>query len=132
MPIQRRATADGKEIDIELLKKKIESEAEKFEEVYVEGAGGLMVPFRENFTYLDFIISFRKKAEVILVGKNILGRINHTLLTYEVLRENGIKIKEIVMNNIKRSDNKELIDGNIEAVKRSVNCTVISNEDYEL
>jgi thymidine kinase len=126
------AKLDGKEIDIELLRKKIEIESDKFEEVYIEGAGGLMVPFRENFTYLDFIISFRKKAEVILIGKNVLGGINHTLLTYEVLIENGIKIKEIVMNNIKRSENKELIDGNIEAIKRSVNCTVISNEDYEL
>ncbi len=128
----KAAQADGKEIDIEFLKKKIESESEKFEEVYIEGAGGLLVPFKEDFTYLDLIISFRKKAEVIIVGKNVLGGINHTLLTYEVLRENGVKIKEIVMNNIKRSDNKELIDGNIESVQKSVNCTVISNEYYEI
>ena len=125
------AKADGKEIDLDLIKTKIEYDSEIYEEVYIEGAGGLMVPFKENYTYLDFIISFRKNAEVIIVGKNVLGGINHTLLTYEVLKENGINIKEIVMNNIEKSSDFNLIEGNIESVKRSVNCPVISNEYYE-
>ncbi len=123
--------ADGKEIDLELIRTKIEYDSERYEEVYIEGAGGLMVPFKENYTYLDFIISFRKNAEVIIVGKNVLGGINHTLLTYEVLKENGINIKEIVMNNIEKSSDFNLIEGNIESVKKSVNCPVISNEYYD-
>ena len=128
----KAAMEDGKKIDINIIKNRIESESELYDELYIEGAGGLLVPFKENYTYLDLIIEFRKKAEVIIVGKNVLGGINHTLLTYEVLRENGVKIKEIVMNNIEKNENKELIEGNIDSVKKSVLCEVVPNEYYEL
>ena len=90
------------------------------------------MPICENITYLDYIIKWRNNAEVIIIGKNVLGGINHTLLTYEVLRENGVKIKEIVMNNIEKNENKELIEGNIDSVKKSVLCEVVPNEYYEL
>ncbi len=122
---------DGTEIKIERIEQKIAEELQEAEELYVEGAGGLLVPIKEGVTYLDFIIKYRNCAEVIIVGKNILGGINHTLLTYEVLRENGIKIKEIVMNNIENSSNMELIKGNIEAVKKWCSCIVTEDKFYK-
>ena len=49
----------------------------------IEGAGGLMVPLNEN----EFVIDLIKKldATVIIVSKNYLGSINHSLLTAKVL-----------------------------------------------
>ena len=123
---------DGIDIDLKKIDMVIENKLQEYEELYVEGAGGLLVPICENITYLDYIIKWRNNAEVIIIGKNVLGGINHTLLTYEVLRENGVKIKEIIMNNIEKSDNNELINGNIDAVKKWCSCDVKKDSDYFL
>ncbi|HET6225481.1 MAG TPA: dethiobiotin synthase, partial [Bacteroidia bacterium] len=45
----------------------------------IEGAGGLMVPLNRKYFMIDLIEKFN--AEVILVVKNYLGSINHTLLS---------------------------------------------------
>ena len=56
----------------------------------IEGAGGLMVPLNEN----EFIIDLIKKlnAKVILVSKNYLGSINHSLLTASVCKQNNFDV----------------------------------------
>ena len=56
----------------------------------IEGAGGLMVPLNEN----EFVIDLIKKlnAKVILVSKNYLGSINHSLLTASVCRQNNLDV----------------------------------------
>jgi len=60
----------------------------------IEGAGGLLAPLGENFNLLDVIThvinpaSFIKppaSVQVLLVARNQLGTINHTLLTTRVL-----------------------------------------------
>lgn len=60
----------------------------------VEGAGGIMVPLNDNFLILDLIKHLN--LEVILVIKNYLGSINHSLLSINALKQNGIKIKGVV------------------------------------
>jgi dethiobiotin synthetase len=62
----------------------------------IEGAGGLMVPLNRNHFMIDLIQKF--DAEVILVVKNYLGSINHTLLSIDVLKSRGLKIMGIVIN----------------------------------
>ncbi len=56
----------------------------------IEGAGGLMVPLNEN----EFVIDLIKKlnAKVILVSRNYLGSINHSLLTASVCRQQGLHV----------------------------------------
>jgi len=62
----------------------------------IEGAGGLMVPLNNDFLVIDLIEKL--KAEVILVSKNYLGSINHTLLSVETLQRRNIHIKGIIFN----------------------------------
>lgn len=62
----------------------------------IEGAGGLMVPLNRNHFMIDLIQKF--DAEVVLVVKNYLGSINHTLLSIDVLKSRGLKIMGIVIN----------------------------------
>ena len=50
----------------------------------VEGSGGLLVPLGEGFTVADVIANL--ECDVVVVGKNKLGTLNHTLLTVEALR----------------------------------------------
>ncbi|MFD3394495.1 dethiobiotin synthase [Aquirufa sp. OSTEICH-129V] len=62
----------------------------------VEGAGGLMVPLNENDVLLDLIQQLQ--IPVILVSRNYLGSINHTLLSFEALKHRNIPIAGIVFN----------------------------------
>ena len=73
----------------------------------IEGAGGLMVPLNDK----DLIIDLIKKldVEVILVSKNYLGSINHTLLSIEVLKSRNIKIKGIIFNGDENLSTQNII-----------------------
>lgn len=84
------AAAEGIELQLEDLKPPA-SEA-----LLVEGAGGLMVPFNQSDTWLDWIAHY--KAEVIVVCRDYLGAINHSLLTFERLKASGVPVKGIIMN----------------------------------
>ena len=73
----------------------------------IEGAGGLMVPLNNQFLIIDLIKKL--DAEVILVSKNYLGSINHTLLSVAALKQNGIPIKGLIFNGSKDIYSKEFI-----------------------
>jgi dethiobiotin synthetase len=62
----------------------------------VEGAGGLMVPLNES----EFVIDLIKKlnAIVILVSRNYLGSINHSLLTAAVCKTQGLDVAGWLFN----------------------------------
>lgn len=112
------AKLDGREIDIKEIKALIDKNIVENEVIVVEGAGGLLVPYRDNYTFLDLLVDYRKKAEVILVAPNILGTINHTLMTIDVLKRNDIKIKEVILNNIDKTIDKDMLKGNREAIEK--------------
>ncbi len=56
----------------------------------IEGAGGLMVPLNQKELFLDLVKKL--KAKVIIVSKNELGSINHSLLTAYVLKKEKINV----------------------------------------
>jgi len=62
----------------------------------IEGAGGLMVPLNQNRLIIDLIKHL--ECEVVLVSKNYLGSINHTLLSCAVLRMYQIPVLGIIFN----------------------------------
>ena len=81
------APADGVELTISRILKKI---PETKNNLIIEGAGGLMVPFNNE----EFTTGLIKKlmCKVILVSKNELGSINHSLLTAAVCKQNKIPV----------------------------------------
>ena len=62
----------------------------------VEGAGGLMVPLNEQDCIIDLMAQLG--LPVVLVSRNYLGSINHTLLSVEMLRQRKIPIAGLVFN----------------------------------
>ena len=62
----------------------------------IEGAGGLMVPLNTKQFVLDLIKKL--KARVIIVSKNELGSINHSLLTAAVLKKEKIDVAGWIFN----------------------------------
>ena len=79
----------------------------------VEGAGGLLVPINEDGDYLSDII-VKLGMEVILVSKNYLGSINHTLLSIEYLKSKSISIKGIIIVGEKNESSESIITKNTE------------------
>jgi dethiobiotin synthetase len=59
-------------------------------QLIIEGAGGLMVPLNQKEMILNLIKKL--KAKVIIVSKNELGSINHSLLTAAVLKKEKINV----------------------------------------
>ena len=63
----------------------------------VEGAGGLFVPLNDSEFMSD--LALRLDATVILVSRNYLGSINHSLLTAEACRARGLRVAGWVFND---------------------------------
>jgi dethiobiotin synthetase len=62
----------------------------------IEGAGGLLVPLNNDLFVIDLAKEF--EAEIILVCRNYLGCINHSLLSIDYLLRNDYAVKGIVLN----------------------------------
>jgi dethiobiotin synthetase len=63
----------------------------------VEGAGGLFVPLNDRAFMVD--LALRLDATVILVSRNYLGSINHSLLTAEACKVRGVRVAGWVFND---------------------------------
>ncbi|MHA4807596.1 ATP-dependent dethiobiotin synthetase BioD [Flavitalea flava] len=63
----------------------------------IEGAGGLMVPLNDREFVLDLIKEL--DATVILVSRNYLGSINHSLLTASVCKMHGLRVAGWIFND---------------------------------
>ena len=76
------AAAENKEIKIKDIVAHLPKTKNR---LIIEGAGGLMVPLNKKKLILNLIKEL--KAKVIIVSKNELGSINHSLLTAAVLKQ---------------------------------------------
>lgn len=94
-------------------RKGIEIELDKFiipqtnNTLIIEGAGGLMSPLNNNAFNIDLIQKL--DASVILVSRNYLGSINHTLLSALALRQYNIKVKGIIFNGEEMEGTESII-----------------------
>lgn len=96
------ARAEGIEIDFQKFIPPITEN-----HLIIEGAGGLMVPLNDQHLMIDLIQKFN--MQVIVVSKNYLGSINHTLLTLEVLQLKNIPVKGIIFNGVENAASESFI-----------------------
>ncbi len=103
------AKIDKREIDLGTIKHATDKLLSKYEIVLLEGAGGLMVPIKEDPTkplggYLTIDYIKENNYPVVLVTSGRLGSINHTLLSIDACMSRGIKIEGIVYNSYPHTD----------------------------
>ncbi len=92
----------------------------------IEGAGGLMVPFNyDGDVYLDLFEKWN--LPVIVVSRNYLGSINHTLLTVNALKQRNIPILGIIFSGESNQASEKVI---LAATK--INCLARIPEATEL
>jgi len=66
-------------------------------QLVIEGAGGILVPLNETEFVIDLIEQLQ--AKVILVSRNYLGSINHSLLTAHICKQRNIDVLGWVFND---------------------------------
>ncbi|MFH0926224.1 MAG: dethiobiotin synthase [bacterium] len=104
------AAIEKKEIKPEKIKDDFKFLAKHFDIVIVEGTGGVLVPFSKKGLILDIVEELR--LLVIIVAKNKLGAINHTLLTIEAVRKRGLDIIGVIFNNLEEDIAEIILEDN--------------------
>ena len=72
----------------------------------IEGAGGILVPLNNQDCIIDLI---QKDYKVLLVSRHYLGSINHTLLTFEALKNRNIPLAGIIFSGDENKASEEII-----------------------
>lgn len=91
------ARIDGRPVDVEKIARSMNTLAERYDTLLVEGAGGLMVPLDyDGYLTIDFPAG--NNLPVALVSNGKLGSINHTILALEALRARGIRLHSLLYN----------------------------------
>ena len=73
----------------------------------VEGAGGALVPLREDLLFADMMAIWG--LPVVLVARTSLGTINHTLLSIEALRARGLTVAGVTFVGDASPENERVI-----------------------
>jgi len=111
------ASAAGEVIKPQRFRDDFERIANDFEFVVVEGAGGLLVPISNGFTYLD--LARELGLPLLCVAASRLGCVNHTLLTLAAAGRGALAISGYILNSIESADDCEIdIETNRETIAR--------------
>lgn len=95
----------GESVDLGRLEREIAAVDHEHDITFVEGAGGLLVPIAERFTYLDLVRRLDLSVVVIVASK--LGCVNHALLTLGALASAGARTLGYVLNTITAEPEEE-------------------------
>lgn len=93
-------------IKLEKIKKDFDRIKSQYDYIVVEGAGGIVCPFKlengEKLMLPDVIKALG--LDILVVASGELGTINSTVLTTEYAQNQGIKVKGIIINNYNEND----------------------------
>lgn len=115
---QKRAKTDYSLDDV---LKKYNVLAQKHKGLLVEGAGGITVPYGDDFTVTDLACALN--LPLIIVAPNKLGVINHIILTIEFAKNHDLTIAEIIFNGVKHKGVVE--DTNLTLLKEMTDVPII-------
>lgn len=91
------ARIDGRELDLVRIGDATDSLLKLYDHVLIEGAGGLMVPLKDEYLTIDYVSD--KRLPLVLVTNSRLGSINHTLLALNAIRDYGIDLYAVIFNH---------------------------------
>jgi dethiobiotin synthetase len=109
------AELENVDISLEVIREAYAALASRHDVVLVEGAGGLMAPLNSKYFMADLPRDLGG-LPVLVVSRNSLGTINHTLLTVNQARTNGLNVIGVVLNQT--SSTGEMANGHNEAALR--------------
>lgn len=110
------ARIDKRPIDFEKIERATRELSHRYDTVLVEGAGGLMVPLTEDFLTIDYIAE--KQYPLIFVTSGKLGSINHTLLSFEAIKNRGIALDTVLYNLYPTVEDKTIQEDTMKYIKQ--------------
>lgn len=90
------AERQGVDLSYEAILEDCRTEMDAVEFPVVEGIGGLRVPLAGEAEVLDLVTDLRLPA--VVVARSGLGTLNHTALTVDALRDRGVDVPLVVLN----------------------------------
>jgi len=110
------AGLEGVVIDIKKIQSDFKRISQEYEYITVEGSGGIVCPLRyddERLMLTDVIKELG--LDIVVVAPAGLGTINHTVLTVEYAKQQGLGVKGIILNgydenNYLHNDNRKVIE----------------------
>mgnify|MGYP001347716757 CR=1 FL=1 len=104
----------------------------QFDNVIIEGLGGIAVPLTETQTTLDILEQL--KPHIIIVIPNQIGAINHALLTIETISNRHIPISGFIINNLNPKTPNLIKDDNPKIIQTlsGIKCIGTINQTKQL
>ena len=87
---------------VKFCKKEITKAKKNDEFLFIEAAGGVMTPINDKKTFLNLAEAL--KIPLLLLSTNQLGAISQTLCAIEALKNKKIPIKQIILNELDKSE----------------------------
>lgn len=101
-------------------------EVPEMDTLFIEGAGGLLVPLNNEQTWVDFL-KLSKTPVIVVVGMK-LGCINHALLTVSVLKAHNLACVGWIANCL--DPNMLVLEENIETLSRLIDAPLMARVPY--
>lgn len=132
-PMSPHAAAELEQVEIKFDEIK---RPETINQLVIEGAGGLLVPFNNQNTIIDLI---RPEDFVLVVSKHYLGSINHTLMTVAILKSRKLMNIGILFNGNHNPSTEHIIEkmSGVNIIGRvdneeEINSTIVSKYAKQL
>jgi dethiobiotin synthetase len=120
------ARDEGVSIDFGRISAALEALEAQADRVFVEGAGGLLVPLDDQRDFADLAAAL--KLPVILVVGMRLGCINHALLSAAVLQARGLRLAGWVANRIDPAMLR--FDDNLQSLRERIAAPLLGVVDH--
>lgn len=104
------AVLEGKQFSCEEVIPAFQHLRKKYSSLLVEGVGGWLVPLSPKESLPDLVRTM--ELPVLLVVRNRLGALNHTLLTLESIQNHGMTCEGILLNHHPEDQGDLAIEGN--------------------
>lgn len=122
------AQREKRMLNYEEVKRQVKKEVDANALTIVEGSGGIMTPITPTKSFCDLMTDLA--YPVVLVVKNMLGAINHALLTVNMLRQRGIPVYGFIFTTpekIKTEDERVILEDNINIIVSITKVPVIAD-----
>ncbi len=100
------ARAEGQELSVKQIITSLQG-INSAHPVLLEGAGGLYVPLNATESMLDVMMAL--SLPVVLVMRNTLGALNHTMLSIEALRQRGLTLAAVICKEVSEDAQEQAI-----------------------
>ena len=90
------AFIENRTLDPETILSAYRTLSKKYDWMLVEGIGGVRVPITRDYGVVDLMRDLG--LPTVVVAHTQLGTLNHTLMTLDTLKQNGIPVRGVVFN----------------------------------